>query len=130
MTRIRIEHFGGADEVSTLPSLDRVLSARYGQDANEFWLFGEPKHPSLSILVRGKLASLTYFPDEAHPGFTSEGNVPALDPDGDSIFYTNTPREEIEISNAAVVTVESALKAAHDFFLDRGLPSSLEWDEL
>lgn len=83
---MKIEHFGGWEDVTDEASLDRVLAKRY-------WLSAAIGYPTLSILVRDGMAALHYFPQEDHPGFLSRGSAHPQDPGGSAIFYTNTPQE-------------------------------------
>jgi len=125
---MKIEHFGGLAEVGDDASLDEVLSKRFGEDVNEFWISGDEKYPALTIQVRGPLSCLLYYPEEGHPGFISVGE------DGDEdevvVFRTNTPTEEIEVSADAVVPFEQARRAAHEFMTSTSKPASVEWSEL
>jgi Immunity protein Imm1 len=93
--------------------------------STSFWLFGEEKHPVLSVLVRGNLACVHFFPREGHPGFASVGNESA---DASITFRGST--EAVEVSGACVVTFEQARQAAREFLLSRSLPASLRWSEL
>jgi hypothetical protein len=56
-----------------------LLKKRYGDDVNEFFIAGEDRYPLLSILVRGSVACLHFFPQAAHPGSHSRLLVWVLD---------------------------------------------------
>jgi len=124
---MKIEHFGGAREIADGAALDGVLAARYGDDANEYWLYGAASYPCLAICVRGSSAYLHFFPEENHPGFASLGEGTA---EGISRFFSNAPTETIEVPANAVVPFEAARTAAQEFFRSGSLPRSLRWTEL
>jgi hypothetical protein len=124
---MKIEHFGGAVEIADVAALDGVLDARYGDDANEYWLYGEAEFPCLAICVRGSSAYLHFFPQADHPGFASRGEDTT---DRAAIFFTNTPTETMEVSSHAVVPIDRARAAAQEFFRLGSLPCSLRWTEL
>ncbi len=46
------------------------------------------------------------------------------------MFYTNTPTEEVEVVNEAVVPLDAALRAVREFFASQEIPRSVEWAEL
>jgi hypothetical protein len=127
---MKVSHFGGTAECKTIEDLRKVLNMRYGDGVNEFWISGEENNPCLAVLVNKDYANLTYFPKVGHMGFQSVGMGTSLVSDGISIFYTNTPEEEIEIGNDAVVPFFKALEAVEEFFETTALPESIEWFEL
>ena len=128
---MKIEHFGGLDYAGDLGSLDAVLTSRYGTNANEFWLsLEDEKFPALAILVRDDLANVHYFPEDGHPGYLLTESQPNAKTGGSTVFFTNTPSEEVEIGNEGVVPFSSALKAAHEFFSSTTLPTLEGWFEL
>ena len=128
---MRVEDFYGASDVASITDLESVLRRRYGRGVNSFWLsHADEKNPTLSMLVKGELATLTYFPQESHPGFTSIGKMEGLDPDEMTIFYLDTPEQEQEIMNSSVVAFSSAVEAAKEFFNSRNLPTAIKWSEL
>lgn len=128
---MRIEDFGGVSHARNKAELEAVLARRFGTGVNEFWLFGDGADgPRLSIVVKGDLASLTYFPGGDHPGYTSVGGVEGLDPEGFSTFYVNTPREKHEVANDSLVPVDDATRAAIEFMESPVLPNALDWLEL
>ena len=118
-------HAVDADEV------EEALNSRYEGEVNEFWLnHDDERFPALAIVVKGDLASLTYFPDGGHPGYKSMGGVDGLELGEFSAFSVNTPRERHLVLNDSIVPFSTALKAAKEFLADRGLPRSVEWVEL
>jgi immunity protein Imm1 of predicted polymorphic toxin system len=111
--------------------LERVLSKRYDGGVNAFWLSRTKKStPVLLILINRDLANLHYFPPGDHPGFHSVGHISSLPPGGRTIFFMNSPDEEEEVPNNAIVPLKDALAAAGDFFKSQELPPSVEWFEL
>ena len=117
--------------MSTVEEVDTALSKRYGAGVNEFWLSHGPENfPALCLLVNGDLATLTYLPQEGHPGYRSEGKVRGLERDRTSTFYVNNETEELEIMNESIVPFCTAVEAAKDFLISRQLPKSIEWLEL
>lgn len=128
---MKVLHFGGIEYTDTVDGLKKVLSKRFGDDVNEFWITeNESDNPCLAILINKTLANLTFFPEDGHPGFQSFGNENDLVPGGYSVFYTNTPEEEIEINNDMVIPVEDAVKAAEEFFANNEIPTSVKWMNL
>ncbi len=98
---------------------------------NSFWLsHSDGTKPSLSMLVRGDLACLHYFPDDSHPGVSSIGEVAALKPGGTTIFFIDNPDQEQEILNSSVIHFAKAIEVAKEFFACKGLPRSIKWFEL
>lgn len=125
-----IKHFGGIETATNANELYEILSKRYGEDVNEFWITeNNQENPCLAILVNKDLANVTYFPDADSLGFQSVGNQGNLNPDEFSVFYTNTPEEEIEIRNCTIISFEEALEAAFEFFGNSQIPTSIKWSE-
>jgi len=127
---MKVSHFGGTIDCATMETFEIVLNMQFGSGVNEFWISDEEDSPCLAILVNNDYANLTYFPEDGHPGFQSVGTGTDLNMEEITVFYTNTPEEEMEINNDAVVPFEIALKAAKEFFLTSTLPTCLEWIEL
>ncbi|MCD7742137.1 MAG: hypothetical protein LUI06_08040 [Ruminococcus sp.] len=125
-----IKHFGGIEAVNTLDEVCEVLRKRYGDDVNEFWItYDNQENPCLAILVNKEFANVTYFPDAESIGFQSVGIPSGFNSDEFSVFCTNTPEEEIEISNSTIITFDEALQAALDFFQNPKLPNCIKWSE-
>ena len=89
-------------------------------------------YPYLTVLINGLYANVTLVPSEESAGFEafSDDTKMDLDPDGISIFYTNTPSEEIEISNDYVIPKNLAIQIAKEFVDNGNLSDCVEWDEL
>lgn len=126
-----IRHFGGIESVTSVDELNKILSKRYGNDSNEFWITDDKQdNPCLAILVHKNLANITYFPDDITSlGFQSVGKINDLNSNEYSVFYTNTAEEEIEICNDVIITFDEALMAAIEFFYDNKMPCCIEWTE-
>ncbi len=125
-----IKHFGGIETAKKIDEVREVLRKRYGDDVNEFWItYDNQENPCLAILVNKEFANVTYFPDAESLGFQSVGTPSGFNPDGFSVFYTNTPEEEIEVSNSAIIPFEVALQVALEFFHNPMLPNCIEWSE-
>jgi hypothetical protein len=107
--------------------LDAVLALRFGDDSNEFWMFGDEPFPALAVQVKGALACLHFFPKQSHPGFLSMGDGISADPE---TFFTNTPIEEIQVPADAVVPFELARRAAMEFLGTHVIPPSVRWNDL
>jgi hypothetical protein len=128
---LTVEHFGGTAECKTLEELEKILKIRYGTGVNEYWICEEGEenpYPWLAVLINNEYATLTYFPDEGHPGYQSVGKNTDLDEY--TIFYVNTPTEEIEVANKFIVPFSKALEAIKEYFLILSIPNCLEWNEL
>jgi len=118
-------------KVTTLDELERVLSRRYGNGVNAFWICRkDDERPLLLILVNKALANLHYFPAGNHPGFQSMGQISGLDPEKYTTFFMNNTKEPEEIPNDAIVPFSDALAAAKEFFASDELPPSIGWFEL
>jgi len=117
--------------VTSIRELEVALGRRYGPCANHFWIsHDQEKNPTLAMFVKGDLASLTYFPNDSHPGFTSIGAIEGLNPDETSIFYMDSPTQEQEVLNSSIVTFPTALNVAREFFSSKELPRAIQWFEL
>jgi len=127
---MRVEDFDAVHDVTTLADVQAALSKRHDAGINAFWLsHGSKKHPAISILVKGDLAYVHYFPNEDHPGLASVAELPVPRPHETSIFFVS-PNEKVWILNGAVVPFSDALKAAQEFSVSRTLPKCIRWNSL
>lgn len=126
---MKIQDFDGEVEVHDLDTLQDTLARCFRKNANEIWLSMDKKYPSLGILIQDKLACVHFFPKEGHPGFRSIGEQ-LLNLNGVSIFHVNTPQEEIEVTNKAVIDLSTALQASQEFFQTGQMPQCVKWLEL
>ena len=68
---ITVVDFKSTHVARELRDLETILSRRYGDGRNAFWLSHEnQKYPTLSILVNGDMAAIHYIPAEREAGFT------------------------------------------------------------
>ena len=124
--RMTVKHFGGVESVYTLDELRQILSMRFGNESNEFWISEDTgEFPCMAILVKGNLANVSFFDDENDIGSQSVGGEPKTGTF--TVFYTNTPEEEIEIHDEFTVSAEVAVKAAEEFFTKRQMPRCIAW---
>jgi Immunity protein Imm1 len=127
-----VQDFGGVHEIGNLVELEATLMRRYGDGVNGFWLsHGRENYPTISLMVRGDLSYLHYFPTEDHPGFTPTGEeLEGSGPGSTTTFYIDSFQAPIEIANDAMVSFPTALRVAKEFFFSKELPRCIEWQEL
>jgi hypothetical protein len=126
---VKIRDFFNCVTVEGAAAVESALAKRDERDANAFWLsHGEEKFPALFILVRGRLASLHYFPRDRHPGFRSCADDVQTS-DQFTKFFIN-PGEEQPLLSQSVVSFETALAVAKEFLASSALPTNLRWLEL
>lgn len=143
MTSMIFNHFNGNNICSTADEVKKILYQDIN-GVNEFIISSnsDNQYPYLSILVNGKAAYIFYAPfdNSVGAGFQAYGEDEdgfELDPDDKTIFYVNTPTEEIEISNEYVCSREKAIQVILAFMncsewpCDyEDLPTCVEWEEL
>jgi hypothetical protein len=85
---MRIEDFDSECDVTSPGDITAALSKRDGRGINSFWLsHGSEEYPYISILVKGDIAYVHYFPKHRHPGYASVAEVLGPRPKGTSIFF-------------------------------------------
>ena len=117
--------------VITTQDLEAALIIRHNENVNSFWLNPDTyEFPQLGVLVKGDLASLTFFPKADSAGFISVGRIANLGP-GDSTPFPidKNPGDDLYVRNDAVLPWATALMAAKEFFDTEQLPKSIEWRE-
>ena len=126
---MRVVDFHSTNEVSDISELGVVLSTRYGEGVNAFWLsHGNEEYPTLSILVKSDLAVVYYFPWENDAGYSSVGNLSGLDAGKTTSFCISECRgDDVDVLGKAVVLFSTAIEVANEFFLSDRLPRSIEW---
>lgn len=132
MKPINIQHFMGETICTEIGDVQMALKQSVN-GANEFLIAQDPKeYPYLTVLVNGAYANVNFVSDEESAGFQafSEDAGLDLDPEETTIFYVNTPSEEIEIYNDYVIPKELAMEIALEFAQTGALPSCTDWDEL
>lgn len=132
MTKIKIHHFLGDAVCETMEDLEKAL-AQSVNGVNEFFIVKEhTMFPYLTVLTNGAYAHVYCVPTEeaaGSPAFSDDVETD-LDPDGISVFYTNTPTEEIEIYNDYVIPKELAVQIVKDFAEKGTMSDRVQWDEL
>ena len=128
---MRIEDFKGAINSTNDDDIERTLAKRYGEGVNEFWLSHiDDRFPAISILAKGDIAALHYFPKDQDPGMTSIGGRLDLEIGGTTTFHMNLGEEAQEIPNKMLVPFSLALKAAKEFSVNKEPPMCIEWFRL
>jgi len=120
----------GDCHISSVEDLEKMLVQACNEKVgNEFWITrsGE-EDPVLAVVVKGRLASINYFPGSRDAGFLSQGSVRGLKRDGMTRFATRG--EPVEVPNHAIVPFADALLAAKEFWYSRELPKSINWLKL
>jgi Immunity protein Imm1 len=116
--------------ISDAAELERYLRRERTSGKCEFWIGGQIEgYPQLVVCLNGKLAYLHYFAEVGHAGFHSLGELPGLDPNGTTHFLLADDPEH-EILNYSIVTFDTALQAAKEFFVSGKQPTCLNWFEL
>ena len=132
MMKMKIHHFLGDAVCETMEDLEKAL-AQSVNGVNEFFIVKEhTMFPYLTVLVNGAYAYVYCVPTEeaaGSPAFSEDAET-GLDPDGISIFYINTPTEEIEIYNDYVIPKELAVQVVKDFAETGAMSDRVQWDEL
>jgi len=127
---MRIEDYDTIHDTKDPKQIARILHRRFGNRYNSFMLsHGAEKHPAINLLVNGDLAYLCYWPNEEHAGFNSIGGREGLNPDGQTAFFLSEHTLH-EMPNVYVISFSDALTVAQEFAVSRGLPKSIQWEEL
>ena len=132
MRKIKINHFGGKALCTTWDEVAQTLEQTV-DGVNEFYIAAEhTMFPYLAVLEKDDYAYVHCVPNETGGGLIAfSADTPTdLPPDGISIFYTNTPTEEIEIYNDYVIPKTLAWNFVKDFVETGKMSSCVEWDEL
>lgn len=132
MKTMKIHHFLGK---SICTSMDDVLKTleQSVNGVNEFFVAEDhTMYPYLTVLTNGSYAYVICVPNEEDAGLQalSEDIELDLDPDGISVFYTNTPSEEIEIYNDYVIPKTLAIQIVKEFVENGTMSSLVKWEEL
>lgn len=136
MFPVIIEYAGGTVRCETLDRVEQVLLQPTGE-WEEYILSGDSDrvYPYLSLLVRAQYAYLWYAPDDDSAGFQAYGQDTDLDPEGVTIFRTNS--ERLEMPNDYVNYKQDAVRAVLDLLAGDSwpttydqMPDCLEWEEL
>ncbi|HXA70012.1 MAG TPA: hypothetical protein VNW24_06160 [Stellaceae bacterium] len=130
---MEVEDLSGTHSVHSIAQLEQLLGVRFKDQENEFWLRADKSdHPALSIMVKGDLAAIHYFPKEGHAGHVSIGGKMNLDAKKMTKFSIGSldPGATIHVPNHLIVSFSEALEVAKEFFRSQELPRSIEWFEL
>ncbi len=132
MKKISIHHFLGKSVCDTLDDVLKTLDQSI-DGVNEFYIVQEHTlFPYLTVLTNGPYAYVTCVPTEEAAGsqaFSDDVEMD-LDPDGISVFYTNTHSEEIEIYNDYVIPKNLAVQIVKDFVETGKMSDCVEWEQL
>ena len=127
MKKIKICHFGRKSFCATWDDVAQTLEQAV-DGVNEFFIVEEhTMFPYWVVLVH-----MYCVPNEVDGGLLAfSDDVPTdLPPDGISIFYVNTPTEEIQIYNDYVIPKALAQTVVKDFVETGKMSNCVEWDEL
>lgn len=132
MKRIKIHHFGGKGICTTWDEVAQALEQTV-DGVNEYYIAEDhTMYPYLAVLTNGLYAYVICVPDGEAAGLQafSEDAEMYLDPDGISVFYTNTPSEEIEIYNDYVIPKTLAVQVVKEFVETGMMSDCVEWEGL
>lgn len=132
MEKIIIEHFLGKSVCTELNDVQKTLNQSI-DGVNEFLISQDQKpYPYLAVLINEIYAYVSFIPSDESAGLQAffDDTEMNLDSEGITIFYTNTPSEEIEIYNDYVIPKKLAMQIALEFAETGNLPNCTEWDEL
>lgn len=132
MKKTKIHHFGGNSVCATMDDVLKILEQSV-DGVNEFYIAEEhTMFPHIVVLINGSYAYVTCVPDEEAAGLQafSDGAEMDLAPDGISVFYINTPSEEIEIYNDYVIPKCLAVQIVKEFVETGKMATCVEWEEL
>lgn len=126
-----IEHFMGKEICKNINEIPEILKKQTSKGVNEFWISINGDYPVLSVLTNQNYAYVHFFEEEGEPGLQIISDVDlGLDLDGESVFYTNTDTEEVNIENSCVVDIKRAIEIVHEFGVTHQLPKCIAWEEL
>ena len=132
MKRIEVHHFGGKSICATWDEVAQALEQTV-DGSNEFFFVAEhTMFPYLTVLVRGDYAYVYCVPNEVDGSLIafSDDAPTDLPPNGISIFYVNTPTEEIQIYNDYIIPKALAWTVVKDFVETGEMSSCVQWDAL
>lgn len=129
---MRVSGCGAAWDVADEEGLEAVLRQRDPRGGGDFWLSGgDDTFPCLGIRVSGPHSDIHYFPEDRHPGFRCLGGE-GLPSEGTTTFVFDgcDPAMGEDVPNDFVVSFDTAVVVAKEFFRTRELPVCCEWFEL
>lgn len=126
-----IEHFMGTEICENIADISDVLKKQTSKCVNEFWISIIGDYPVLSVLTNQNYAYVHFFEEEGEPGVQIISDVDmGLDPNGESVFYTNKDTEEVYIENSCIVDIKRAVDIVREFYVTHQLPKCIAWEEL
>ena len=120
-----IEYNGGNKVCNNHEDVIATLKMRNKENENEFWVSIDAKFPCMAILVKNKISSVTYFPDEESAGFRAIKATME-----DETAYLLIGGHQYEIESGAIIPFEEVISAVLRFYDSHTLPDNLKWDEL
>jgi len=117
--------------VFSLSQLTEKLTNHSRISKDFYWLSEvDGGFPVLLILRNEAVFSAHYFPAERSAGFRSVGVLANHPQDGFTEFVIDKSNMVEQLPNDSLLTLEAAVCAAQEFFLQKKLPSCIEWMEL
>jgi len=126
---MEVNGLDGTHSVHSVAELEQLLGTRFKDQENDFLLTADSSdYPRLSILVKGDLAAIHYFPKDGHAGHVALGGKMNLDPKKMTKFYIGhlDAGDTIHVPSRLIVPFSEALKVAKEFFHSQELPRSIE----
>jgi hypothetical protein len=130
---MEVDALDGTHSVHSMARLERLLGVRFKNQENDFLLTPDSSdYPRLSIMVKGDLAAIHYFPKDGHAGHVALGGKMNLDPKKMTRFSIGRldAGDTIHVPNHLIVSFSEALEVAKEFFHSQELPRSIKWFEL
>jgi hypothetical protein len=128
---MHVEDFKGRVSVSLENELTHRLQSVRDGDYGAFILSHQDEGPNLWVHVNKEVAYLHYFPHGRHPGFQAWGMTPSGVEDYVRFRQVgDVEADAVNMPGETVVPIETAYKAAVEFFNNPDLPKSVRWTEL
>jgi hypothetical protein len=127
---MRIENFDSEHDVTRPEDITAALSKRDGRGINSFRLWhGTEEYPAMSIMVKGDIAYVHYFPKHRHAGYASVAKTLGPRSNETSIFFLY-PTEKVWVLNSALIPFLDAVKVAQEFATSTAMPKCIQWNSL
>jgi hypothetical protein len=130
MTPIDVSDLAGDWVVDSDDAVEELFRQRYLEDSNLFWCaVAGRRDPTMSVLVRGVDAAVTYHRHDRDAGFLSQAEPVTRQEDVD--FYDATSGSTIQFPNTSIIEAEQALRCMLEFLHTGGArPTAVAWLEL